>query len=666
MSPWLSYYWVATLIALGLAPFLAANLRALPDRGWSLARAAACFGAALLDRWLSGSRLLIGPPAIRNLVVLFLLAIVIWTVFEHQLKHRAGIWLRCWIGNRGRILLRFEILHFSVYLLILQLFTIDPSLKNTERPSDAALLMAEATAEAFPAKDPWLSKVPLSYYSLGHRAYSLPIPWSVGDPITSYPLAFALAGAGSVSGLTSFALALIPDRRRSRFPKPRWILLSLLAVLAANPQACYDGWKRLVSEKEDLLGAPWWWRASRIVKDPPTAADPGDRVSEFLLFTLRTGDLHAHFLALPLGLLTFSTFVETKRARDLSRLAGIWAGLFAATVQTHPWDLPRFLLLFTFCLFRFKLGFVERIWKGGRIVLGGACLALPGFGPFLHPPWTAFQFVLTQSHWSELLLVWGAFVPGWILTCVCVRQNARQYRPHFLFLTCGVLLAATSEFVYLSDGHSSRFNTFFKLSFSAYPLLLLSAVATTLGLLPKKFSHALQMLRVLSLTGLLTGIPYLAGLAKDVLQAGELFPPNPWRQLAHEHSAISEALQWVRRVVPAGESVVQGPGESYREETVYVSVYTGRPHPLGWWEHEIQWRGPGMWLEISGRKQRILELYQATSSFQIKQALRELDSRWVWVGPDERDRFPNVEAILKETAVERFNNGLVTIWELRP
>lgn len=666
MSPWFSYYWIATLVAFGLAPFLAANLRALPDRGWSLARAAACFGAALLDRWLSGSRLLVGPPAIRNLVLVFILVTITWTVFERQLKNRVWIWMRCWIVNRGRILLRFEILHFSVYVLILQLFTIDPSLKNTERPSDAALLMAEATAEAFPAQDPWLAGVPLNYYSLGHRAFSLPIPWSVEDPITGYPMAFALLGAGSISGLTSLALALIPDRRRSRFPKPRWILLALLAALAANPRACYDGWKRLVSENEALLGAPWWWRASRIVKDPPTAADPGDRVSEFLLFTLRTGDLHAHFLALPLGLLTLSTFVATKRARDLSRLAGIWAGLFSATVQTHPWDLPRFLLLLTFCLFRFKLGYLQHIRESGRIVFGGAVLALPGFSPFLHPPWTSFTSVSTHSHWSELLLVWGAFVPGWILTCALSWKNSSRYGSHFFFLTCGVLLAATPEFVYLSDGHGSRFNTFFKLSFSAYPLLLLPAVATALSLLPKSFRHALAMLQALSLAGLFSGIPYLAGLAKDVLQAEEPFPPNPWTQMSREHSAISEALDWVRRVVPPGESVVQGLGESYREETVYVSVYSGRPHPLGWSGHEIQWRGPGMWLEISSRKQRILELYQATSSFQIKQALRELDSRWVWVGPDERERFPHVEAILKDTAVERFNNGLVTIWELRP
>ncbi len=670
MCSWFQYYMAATACALVVAPFLALWLRPLPDRGWTLARVAALYGMALLDRWLAGCGLLTGPATLRNPILLLLLALLAWSALRSQLGYRVSAWFRAWIRTRAHGLVAFEALHFTAYLLILQLFTVDSTLQQTERPMDAALFAAEAQAFTFPTIDPWLSGFALPYYSLGHRAVAWPLPFSGFDPASAYPAAFALVGAAALAGLTSLAVGLsqrmAPDRLlRSSLWKP--LSLAALGLLVTNPIACRDGWNRLVASETVVSEAPWWWRSSRTVHDERTSNDSGERVHEFLLFTLRTGDLHAHLLALPLGLLAIATALAGTRTRRLSRLLPVWTALVAATALGHPWDLPRLMALFVgsqlLRWMRDRGTPRQLLLEFGYVLAWGTLALLPGAPILFDPPWTGVRFGNSRSDWSEFFTVWGALLPGWLLIFLASRR-ARAGCPELgLLWGCGVLLAAVPEVIYLVDSHGSRFNTFFKLNFSAWPLLATTAVAATIG---TAGCRKLALLRGSSWIALASGLPYLAGLGADAWQKATPFPPDPKEELARHDPAVAEALDWIRAVIPLNDAVVQPAGVSYQFQTVQVSIFTGRPHPLGWLGHELQWRGLRAQTELKRRQELLEHLYQHASGDAIVATLVQLRSRWVWVGPEERSRFPNVEARFAGVLRQRFRNPGVTIWELGP
>jgi uncharacterized membrane protein len=85
-----------------------------------------------------------------------------------------------------------------------------------------------------------------------------------------------------------------------------------------------------------------------------------------------------------------------------------------------------------------------------------------------------------------------------------------------------------------------------------------------------------------------------------------------------------------------------------------VGSRTGRPTPIGWYYHEIQWRG-----ENQGNRQRFDALratvdavYNATTAEELMSALDELDAHYVVVGSPERSRYPSASMATMERALD--------------
>lgn len=665
-------YLLSTLWGLALAPWLAVRLRTLVDRGWSLARLSGLLAGALLDRWVTSTGFLDASPRARSALLLVGLGAACWLSLPAGLRARRLHWLRRLLISRGPVVGSLEAFHLALFLGALWIFNTDPRLETTERPMDAALLVAEAQARQVPPVDPWLAGETLRYYSLGHRAAALLAAGFEDVPLAAYPSALALWFAGSAAGLGSLAasLAARSTRRspRGHRRKTRLFLLATLGILAANPLACRAGLERLRDSEAQAAAQPWWWPASRGVQDRPTAADPGERISEFPLFTLRVGDLHAHFLALPLGLLAIAAAIETVRARSHRSHRTLWVVLVGSTALAHPWDLPRLLLLSGSAHllptptrsehFARRLADLLAIW-----VLGGL-VALPGLDLYFEAPWRGLRLTEDPTSPAELAGVWGGLLPGCLLAVwLSTRATTRNRRALALLLGSGTLLALVPELFYLQDAHGSRFNTFFKMHASAWPLLLTAAVTAALvptqGLLRRGCRWG-------AWAGLLSGAPYLAGLAADALRSPFPYPPRPIAATGSEAAEIHQALDWVRTVVPRGLPVLQTPGESYVAETVLVSVHTGRPHPLGWIGHQLQWRGSRALGLLKSRRTLAQRVFTTDDEAQLLASLEALGTRWIWVGPTERFRYPGLEERLAGSLTLRFRNRAVSIWELSP
>jgi YYY domain-containing protein len=229
---------------------------------------------------------------------------------------------------------------------------------------DLMLLNAVHNTRSFPPEDAWLAGSELSYYHLGHVMVDVTGRLAATPASISFNLGAAAVGAMAavaVVGLAIDVLALSAIRRRASV----WIagglaLVSFLwlapfegfaEVASANGFGGQDVWgglgvDGLPGPEGATHGVPdgwwWWWHATRIL--------PGT-ITEFPAFSLILGDLHAHLLALPIGVVTLALAVETfDGGRALSwrrwlREPGallIAGSLFAGLVMTNSWDIATY------------------------------------------------------------------------------------------------------------------------------------------------------------------------------------------------------------------------------------------------------------------------------------------------------------------------------------
>ncbi len=240
----------------------------------------------------------------------------------------------------------------------------------------------------------------------------------------------------------------------------------------------------------------------------------------------------------------------------------------------------------------------------------------------------------------------------------------------------GFLLLYGAELFYIRDvfaGSAPRMNTVFKLSYQAWLLLSLAGATGAVAVLASRrpaLRLAVAPAALLAAAGLVYPIAALPNrtdgfrgpTALDGLAFLAQASPGEWA-----------LLQAVQHYVPPGAVVVEATGRTWRKgdsgpelvsanvdytDAGRIAARTGRPTPIGWYFHELQWRGDSQANHrlLSSRQELVDGVYLAPDAATALERLRRLRAEYVVVGPVERSRYP-------ADLMPRFEDFLVTVYD---
>lgn len=291
MSQTLRFLVVFELLSLIGAPLAARVLGRLPGAGLGFAKVLAWLLLAWVV-WMAGS---LGVPNGLASVLVALVALGALALWLHRRRDRSVPA----DPFRRRLLVASEVIFLVTFVIAVVLGSYASDVWGFEKPMDMMLINATLVDGDFPPRDPWLAGTSLNYYYLGHHMAALPIRLTGVEPTEGYNL--MLAALMAVTAMTAFALAatIAEGARRQGLRIRRPLLAGGLCVVLLVLMGSWGAGRAALRAPE--LAAFDWFAPSRVI--PNT-------INEFPFFSWLVGDLHAHYLAVPLTLLALAFVVQ--------------------------------------------------------------------------------------------------------------------------------------------------------------------------------------------------------------------------------------------------------------------------------------------------------------------------------------------------------------------
>lgn len=629
--------WMLAIFVLGwlVAPLVGAACPGFPDRGYGLAKTL----GLLLAGWLVW---LVASTGVGRFTPLW-----IWIC--------AAVLACAWIGHREyisfvkenwRLLLVVDLVFLAAFALMGALRMGNPDLwhpgRGGEKPMDFAYLNAILRTDHFPPQNPWFSGGYINYYYFGFVPLAALMKGCGIQPETGWNLALATLFALVAAGLYSVTAALLPPQRR------KWAVLGPLFVLILGnlkQVSVLFAW----FHGSTLPYGEGYFSASRAIGAPPGAVPP---ITEFPYFTYLFGDLHAHAMALPIGVLALGLLVSLSNGVRRTALALV-ALCCGALWASNPWDLPMMALLLAAALWFTRPGVRAVLLCAGVLIL-----ARLAFFPYHH--WFASGY--GQFDWwngprtsvRDYFVVYGVFLLAIAL--------GRIRRFAAVIAAAGFLLTVAVELIVLR-GDIARMNTSFKFGFQAWLLLGLAAAVAAGSLERARLRQGIVAVaaatalayplsaplfrlrdRFVQISPTWNGMEYMTAARHS--QCGHEFP------LAEDRQAID----WLRAHVP-GTPVI---AEANTYPVLYgwgsrISSHTGLPTIVGWDWHLRQQMG----VQNAGRVERriadVQEIYSTPNASRADELLRRYGAEYVVVGRLER-------ACTPEPGIGKFQTGAGRYW----
>jgi YYY domain-containing protein len=426
--------WFALLEIVGVIGFpLAARLFSeRADRGYGFAKILTILVVSYVA-WLLGS---FGVPYRAALTASAVGFVVLNLVLAWQGRASLGAWL----SGPGR---RAIPIHDAFWAFGLLFFawqrSLSPEIFGAEKYMDFAFFNTLSRTDVLPPQDPWMSGLSFNYYYFGYLMFANLARLAPIATHVSYNLCVATVGGLAFGQIAGIGYMLT---RRPVFG----MLTGAVTMLIGN----LDGFLQLL-EKGGFTQFDYW-RSTRVVAK-------GDTINEFPYFTVIHGDLHPHFIVLPVSILLLALLLDPERFRRTggAPVAVSWGTIWsyvpvtfvlASMVVISPWELPvgamvTFLLLGRDQPLRPVVSW-ERVRLGLTVVVMlavGYVLYLPFYRHFVAPQGgVGFKFARTSLF--EFLTVFGALLlPPAIYLATVVGSKLTFKREHRdLLLAAAVLL----------------------------------------------------------------------------------------------------------------------------------------------------------------------------------------------------------------------------------
>lgn len=458
-----SWWLLVTLAGVAVLPLLATLLDGLPDRGFTLARAAGLLVVGFVF-WLMASMGLV-----RNTAGAMILAWMIVLAGSLMYAARRGAvidWRAWWRSNRavigaGEALFLLMLIGWAVYRAHL------PNLTGTEKPMELMFMSSIQQSATFPPNDGWMSGYAISYYYFGYVMSAMLSTLSGITSTVGFNMTIALLFA--LTGLTSFGVAANLARAggaRAGRALAVGLLAAFFVAVMGNFQAALIEWpyqSRTASEaylqfwgtpERDIYpersvataqGIPadqpvtlgsgiadpfawpdwWWFRASRVIRDVdlngmPIGVQP---IDEFPQFSFLLADVHPHVLALPFAALALGLALNLLlNGRAPNRDEIIFYGLcLGGLVFLNAWDGPIYMIALVGAdglrrLMRSRSrrlsggDWLAMIGLGGALVVLTAVLYFPFFVSFRSQASGVLPNLLFPTLFQQYFIMFGPFV----------------------------------------------------------------------------------------------------------------------------------------------------------------------------------------------------------------------------------------------------------------
>jgi YYY domain-containing protein len=353
-------WWLAVeLVGLAAFPLAFRFFRFCPDRGYAFSKV---FGLTILSYtlWIGGTIHLFTNSRgtiIALLALMFLASLLVLALDRIQIAS--------FLRSQADYVIFTEILFTGAFALAAFLISYTPEITFGEKAADFSFINGILRSDYFPPHDPWLSGESINWYYFGHLNVAM-LTKLVGIPSkVTFSLAKALIVALAATGAFGLVYNLIAGRGTARRAFVFGLVAALFLLVLSNMEGIFElmeahdiGSSRLY----DLIGVyglegpvhsskwyptEWWWigRAVQIAYRD---------LREFPFFSFLTGDLHAHWMAVPFNLLALAVLFDLWRS-DYSLDGWFWrlhplrfvvtAVVIGAVGFVELWDLAAFLFL---------------------------------------------------------------------------------------------------------------------------------------------------------------------------------------------------------------------------------------------------------------------------------------------------------------------------------
>lgn len=430
----LAFGWLGFPIMYRLFPGLA-------DRGAGLARPLSILAIATATWVLAATG--IAPHSTATVAA----ATAAWVLLALVLWWRSRAPLTAFIIKHRSACLTSELVFLLVFCAALVVRSANPDLWHPvyggEKPMDFAYLNAVLRSHYFPPHDPWFALGTMNYYYFGMVMVAVIGKLAATPAAVAYNLAvafwLALIAQAAFSVAYSLCARMTEGDSPSRGGEGRHIVSGLLGVLFVAGIGPLTQLSVLAGDSCSMLGNDpcLFWNATRAI---PAPGEPPP-ITEFPFFTFLYGDLHAHYLSLPLVLLIMGGSMSWLKAPPFGvpgpagwragwPLAGVaTVGVSIAAVRmTNMWDYPTALAVaIALILLAARPGYAVSDAKGSLAGLAAPvavlllpCLALSflfdrsfatGYGGV--EPWRG-----TRTPVGVYLLLYGVFLLPFLLLVV--------------------------------------------------------------------------------------------------------------------------------------------------------------------------------------------------------------------------------------------------------